>query len=843
MLIESIDLYGEFILNGSTGSDGQVLTFDNNGGFTWGTASTGEGGGGPTSSYAKTDGYNYVICETVNTNDPAADALTNGTNLLNAYTQAKNLNVGGLSSTNRVSVLLMPGDYDLGDTGQFQLDTSYVDIVGVSTNPYHAILRSSSQYATLQYTNPIDSALRNICLKQGLTLAVDDDGGNGDGSYLRWDNVFIDGYAFIDISGTISGFTNIYGEFKNIKILDNSFALCTLNGSIDAIFENIIVKSGGLGLSIIPTPENQSLTLSGTFSYIVVESSATALNSYGNIQGTFKNIRGEQGSSMLNANFNYDGTFENIESFGSSIFGAGNNIGVGHIAGVFRNIKAGSGFLTYDYIDGIFENLEMSGGGSDVFSANGTISGTFSNITIGDVEFVYRDADTICGTFENIKIGNVSSSAFRTSVDVVGVNPGKLYGTFRNIEIGNVDDHAFSSQNLITGVFENIKIGDMTDTTSNSSFYTEWGFGYIDGYFKNIEIGDSYGSIDGYFFTSGATLSGTFSDIRIGSATSWGSGGIRTFVSSKDSSSTASTIGTYENIEVGDTSYLFYGTYGDLDCEIDNLKSKNSTFLLCARQNVYGTYSNIKCYDIQSSVFQSEYGRTNINLDNFYSDYIFSSFVETSVSASPGTIEGKYKNIYIGYSDNIFAVQGPGVSGGLDIDGIYENIEVKSFGQNLYKGSNSIRGTYSDFRIGDGTNMFQTFNGTQSGYYKNLLIGSVSSGLFSSNFDGVIDNLNTISGFGINYGIFRGKMINSRIVNKDPNAFAGFGRIQASITAIFENNTIINDPNQAFSIEYTDSPGFPVVPDVQAVFNTLNCSVGGVDVNVIGGNNAISLGI
>jgi hypothetical protein len=34
-----------------------------------------------------------------------------------------------------------------------------------------------------------------------------------------------------------------------------------------------------------------------------------------------------------------------------------------------------------------------------------------------------------------------------------------------------------------------------------------------------------------------------------------------------------------------------------------------------------------------------------------------------------------------------------------------------------------------------------------------------------------------------------------------------------------------------------------VVPDVQAVLNTLNCLVGGVDVNVIGGNNAQTLGI
>jgi hypothetical protein len=164
MRIDEIDLYGNILISGFTGSEGQILTYNTSGAFDWGTASSESSG--PTSSYFKTSGYNYVICETVNTNNPSTDAITNGDNLFNAYLAAKSLNVGGLSVTNRVVVLLMPGDYDLS-SDQFHLDTSFIDLVGISSNPYNTILRSSTQFATLFYTTPVDSALKNLHLKQG----------------------------------------------------------------------------------------------------------------------------------------------------------------------------------------------------------------------------------------------------------------------------------------------------------------------------------------------------------------------------------------------------------------------------------------------------------------------------------------------------------------------------------------------------------------------------------------------------------------------------------------------------------------------------------------------------
>jgi len=827
MEIQSIDLYGDFLLNGSTGSSGQVLTFDETGGFTWGTASA--SGSGPTSSYAKTEGYSYVICETVNTGNTVSDAITNGTNLLNAYTQAKNLNVGGLSSTNRVSVLLMPGDYDLGDTGQFQLDTSYVDIVGVSTNPYNTILRSSGQYATLQYVSPIDSSLRNVYLKTGTTLAVDDNGGAGDGSYLRWDNVVLEGNSFND-GAYLSGFQNIYGEFRNIDILDLTNAFVTATGSINGVFENIKIGDGGASIAVIPYPENPNLTLSGTFSDIVIGSGGIALTSWGNMSGTFRNIVSE--SPCLSANFDTEGNFENIET-SNGIFTGSNLLYIGHIKGTFRNLKVTGpgGFQTFEYIDGIFENLEISGGGSDVFSANGTISGTFSNITIGDVDFAFRDPDTLCGTFENIKIGNVMSSAFKTSVDVVGTNPGKLYGTFKNITIGNVDDSAFSSQDLISGDFENIKIGNFTDTTNNYCFYTEWSNSIIDGNFKNIQIGNSDGTSQAYIFTSGATLSGTYSDINIGQSNYWNTATTLVFFAGLQGVGTSSLMGSFENLDIKSNGVIFYSQAGNLDCTMNNLKTSNFTNLICSNYDILGTYSNIKCFGTGSYLFDSTYGSINVNLENLHSDYVVNYFVRGV------NVEGEYKNLSIGYGDYIFTTNGG------YLDTVIDNLEIKSFGLYLFKGSSSYKmtGTFSNFIIGDGPYMFQGSSLTYSGHYKNLLIGSVSGGIFDGKFDGVIDNLNTISSFGYGHEI-HGKVINSRIINLDPLAFGGQGRIIAYLPAVFENNTILNDPAQTFTIEYLGSPGFPVVPDVQASYNIVNCLIGGVDVNVIGGNNAESLG-
>ena len=63
-----------------------------------------------------------------------SDAVTNGTNLLGAYATAAAKTPDGqaLSATNRVAVLVLSGQYDLG-TDALLMDTEFVDLVGVSS--------------------------------------------------------------------------------------------------------------------------------------------------------------------------------------------------------------------------------------------------------------------------------------------------------------------------------------------------------------------------------------------------------------------------------------------------------------------------------------------------------------------------------------------------------------------------------------------------------------------------------------------------------------------------------------------------------------------------------------
>lgn len=76
------------------------------------------------------EGY-YVMVE------PTQVATDNGGRLLDAYTTAKNLT--GLSATQRATVIVPPGNYDLGTTS-FTMDAQYVDVVGLGGNPRSVIV-------------------------------------------------------------------------------------------------------------------------------------------------------------------------------------------------------------------------------------------------------------------------------------------------------------------------------------------------------------------------------------------------------------------------------------------------------------------------------------------------------------------------------------------------------------------------------------------------------------------------------------------------------------------------------------------------------------------------------
>lgn len=77
----------------------------------------------------------YVIVE------PTTSATDNGTALLAAYTTAKALT--GLTATNRATVIVPPGTYDMGASA-LVLDTQYVDLMGMTGDPNAVILKNTA---------------------------------------------------------------------------------------------------------------------------------------------------------------------------------------------------------------------------------------------------------------------------------------------------------------------------------------------------------------------------------------------------------------------------------------------------------------------------------------------------------------------------------------------------------------------------------------------------------------------------------------------------------------------------------------------------------------------------
>ena len=741
MRIDEIDLYGNILISGFTGSEGQILTYNTSGGFDWGTASGGSSG--PTSSYFKTSGYNYVICETVNNGvDPAADAIINGTNLVNAYAIAKTLDVGTKSATNRVVVLLMPGDYDLSSS-QLVLDTSFIDIVGISTNPYNTKLRSSTQIYVIQYSSVVDSALKNLFLynaSAGGTYIFDDDGGLGDGSYLRWENLILSGFVFYDTS--TYGFTNIYGEFKNIKVLDNCYSFVS-DGIIDGIFDNIEVGDNAYAFYTIGGGD-----IIGTYSNIEIGDGSFAFQADGGISGRYENIKSGLNTQIFTTNGgNISGYFENIKSSSDSFLQ--NNSG--DMTGTFKNINIDGGtqhFSAYSNFDGIFDNIEI-GDADYVFSLGGSgyITGTFSNIKIGNLtNYAFKWGDPISGSFKNITIGNTGDAFFSST---------SLIGTYENITIGNVTDNVFKATDMISGSFKNITIGDITN---NNAFYADGASGQIVGTFDEIQIGN-IASTTGYFFASGATVSGTFSNIEIGDASEWATGGIQMFCSNSSGSIT----GSYKNIKVSRTSFLFYPAGQDLNGTFENIEFGSTSYAFNTNNgSILGTYSNIKSFSQQETVFT-----VLTDLIGTFEDIEISNSIATSAFRADNSLSGIFKNIKLGDLSGIGA--DVFISSVTDLTGTFENIEVGNGNSSydIFKSYTNISGTFSNITVGSGWNYAFSANagsGGISGYFNDIYIPALTSDYAfygaSVSSTSTIDNLWCDNRFFAGLG---GKLLNSSI--------------------------------------------------------------------------------
>ena len=130
-------------------------------------------------------GESFIIVEVSNSR------TTNGTNLLAAYAAAKLKTPYGnaLSQSNRYTIILPPGIYNLGST-QLVLDTNFIDIVGSTTDlANHQITGNVSGYVSVS-TNSVE--LRNLYLLNNSSGNGFIYGGNRPGLVL--DNIFF-GYG------------------------------------------------------------------------------------------------------------------------------------------------------------------------------------------------------------------------------------------------------------------------------------------------------------------------------------------------------------------------------------------------------------------------------------------------------------------------------------------------------------------------------------------------------------------------------------------------------------------------------------------------------------------------
>ena len=189
----------------------------------------------------KLNSANYI---TVKVTD---DAITNGDNLLLAYSYAKisTPNNSPLSSSNRLAVILPPAIYDLtANLYPFlYLDTQYIDIIG-STNDkskHHIKTNFAESYygALIQQAN--DVKLINLTVENTNTtyqLAGDTTDISAYSPDDNLDQAYIENVEFksdINHCHSMRTFCDYKGTYINVKAGDFSFGY---KGGANGLFEN-----------------------------------------------------------------------------------------------------------------------------------------------------------------------------------------------------------------------------------------------------------------------------------------------------------------------------------------------------------------------------------------------------------------------------------------------------------------------------------------------------------------------------------------------------------------------------------------------------------------------------
>jgi hypothetical protein len=296
---------------------------------------------------------------------PSISATENGISLRAACAAAKAFtpNTLALSATNRATVILLPGRYDLGTT-RLNLDTDFVDIIGLTDTPEQAVITSSivlSDSGTI-YQTANDVKIKGVTIDRTGTPQGSGAGRtaayfpfpkataittwSGDGTTMT---IAANGHGLqtgdsVRISG--SGNSSVDGVFTVTRIDDNSFSyLSTVNAA------------GSIG------------TATERFNLTQIENCV---------------FSGTTSSGMRTAT-EYSGTYRRCVGGDSSF------------AGTF----AGSGSSTA-IASGLFEDCSA---GQQSFGSNGTASGVFTRCSATGSAF----GGTASGTFTDCSVSSGSS--------------------------------------------------------------------------------------------------------------------------------------------------------------------------------------------------------------------------------------------------------------------------------------------------------------------------------------------------------------------------------------------------------------------------------------------------
>jgi hypothetical protein len=443
----------------SNGTSGQVLLSDGNGSFSWGKDFS-------MSSTA------YIIVETTD------NAVTNGTNLIAAYTLTKALTPHGeaLSITNRAALIVPPGRYNLG-TSELVLDTEYVDLVGLSTARDNQYIYGTSNGPN---TGVIRQTAQNVHIENLVVECTRSSGGT------NWDNT--DPAAYFPAASQAESHTNTIIRNCEFKADDN-YAMCMRIGITYAgTYENCTAEENGFGGyqgSATGVFKNcnggyygfcgYESVVSGTFINCTADNNSFGGAENSIVSGTFINCTADYCSFGGGTGSIASGTFKNCiaakfsfgyEGIASGKFtdctGGEQSFGYnGEASGKFTDCTGGDeSFGTFGDASGIFNSctggIYAFGGRGHISSGSGTASGTFINCTAGDYAF----GTTATGIFYNCIGGDYSFAARDTASGTFtnctgglwsfGGRDGTASGTFRNCTAG---DWAFGGFNDSTGGF------------------------------------------------------------------------------------------------------------------------------------------------------------------------------------------------------------------------------------------------------------------------------------------------------------------------------------------------------------------------------------------------------